>query len=468
MQQQHQEQQGHAEHADQHAEHAERHSEHAEQHSEHDHAAEYESEIRRLTSSLDRATAEKLQMQHSLKQLNAIQTERAKELDQLQIPRISDPLITKVDAFLLSSSEPSESSGNGTSGTNGHAGGDQTRSLVIEMRDRIVSLTNHCKKLSFELDMEVGHVSILKAEALRMKQQAIKNQSDAEREEECIANKLMQRIQTLKREKEELLIKVEEEEEQITSALQRKLAQLQKEKIDMEVVLEQEQEFIVNRLQRQLETLRLQQQNPSASSPSSKKGWLPSHTPPISDLSASPTASSVSQGLLEMIKAEAGSLRMRIQELEREQETARQTYRRCKAEVSELRRKTGQSVDDLDESYPPILERRASQSSIASNHSALQAGGLSSSSSLSMSSSALFVQTPMTGSNISGYANSAAMIVPTSPSFGQSSWVGLDRGTRGGDGACNRSGRNSTIELGNWPRGERSSRSVSSTRASLQ
>ena len=51
-------------------------------------------------------------------------------------------------------------------------------------------------------------------------------QASAEQEEEYISNKLLKRINSLKREKGELLLRVEQEEEIITSTLQKKLAQV--------------------------------------------------------------------------------------------------------------------------------------------------------------------------------------------------------------------------------------------------
>lgn len=92
----------------------------------------------------------------------------------------------------------------------------------------------------------------------------------------------MKRIESLKKEKGELLIQVEREEEYLTNNLQRRLEkvfsrfpllsfaintrenQLQREKIEMENALEQEQEAIVNKLQKQLEFLSQQQSSPAA------------------------------------------------------------------------------------------------------------------------------------------------------------------------------------------------------------
>ncbi|KAJ3326923.1 hypothetical protein HDU76_012502 [Blyttiomyces sp. JEL0837] len=373
-------------------------------------------EINRLEASLGRAADEKALIETSLVELQQKQKERADELDQKRrelrsgaegaMPSSSDPLLAKVDEALLL----------GSSG--------DLQNVIKELRDRVVLQDAKSKKLAFELEMECGHVNILRAENQALKQQAVKFQAEAEREEEYIANKLMQRISHLKKEKGELLMKVEQEEEQITNALQRKLAQLQREKIEMEQALEQEQEFIVNRLQRQLESLRQQQSMSNSTQSLSKKpsGWFPSHTPPMSDFPPSP---SISPGVLEVMKAEANALKMKIHDFEREYEenatVARDLYRKCKSEVMELRGKLGIAIEDLDTVYPSIMPP----------------------------------------------------LVPHSPALG-SSWGSLERSRDRSRGSLSHvagniagSGVGMPVELGNWPRGERSSRSVSSTRGSL-
>ncbi|RUS20810.1 hypothetical protein BC938DRAFT_475499 [Jimgerdemannia flammicorona] len=124
---------------------------------------------------------------------------------------------------------------------------------------RIAEQDTQLKKLKFELEMEQGHVNILRHDNQMLRQMTVDMTALAEQEEEYISNKLLKRISGLKKEKGELLLQVEQEEEYLTNTLQKKLSQLQKEKIDMENALEQEQEYIVNRLQKQLEQLRLQQ-----------------------------------------------------------------------------------------------------------------------------------------------------------------------------------------------------------------
>lgn len=80
-------------------------------------------------------------------------------------------------------------------------------------------------------------------------------QLQAEQEEEYITNKLMKRLEALKREKEELARQVEVEEEMITNALTKKLQKVKEEKVQLENQLEVEQEYIVNKLQKQLSTV---------------------------------------------------------------------------------------------------------------------------------------------------------------------------------------------------------------------
>ncbi|KAJ3015516.1 hypothetical protein HKX48_004563 [Thoreauomyces humboldtii] len=176
------------------------------------------------------------------------------------------------------------------------------KALVESLTERLTLQEMVMKKLKFELDMEVGHVNILRAENQKLRQMTVELQASAEQEEEYIANKLMKRINNLKKEKGELLLKVEQEEEMITNTLQKKLSQLQKEKIDMEVALEQEQEFIVNRLQKQLESLRLQQNT----GVTSRKASYQAHSPQgsLADFPASP-------GITEVLRAEINALKIK-------------------------------------------------------------------------------------------------------------------------------------------------------------
>ena len=77
----------------------------------------------------------------------------------------------------------------------------------------------------------------------------------AEQEEEYISNKLLKKIQSLKKEKEALANNYEREEEYLTNDLSRKLNQLRNEKVQLEQTLEQEQEHMVNKLMRKIEKL---------------------------------------------------------------------------------------------------------------------------------------------------------------------------------------------------------------------
>ena len=112
----------------------------------------------------------------------------------------------------------------------------------------------------------------------------LRQQLQAEQEEEYITNKLMKRLEALKHEKEELARQVEVEEEMITNALTKKLQKVKEEKVchrptdagawrlrvaradgprlallcaqvHLENQLEQEQEYNVNKLQKQLSTV---------------------------------------------------------------------------------------------------------------------------------------------------------------------------------------------------------------------
>ena len=63
----------------------------------------------------------------------------------------------------------------------------------------------------------------------------------AEQEEELIANKLIKRLELLKREKQSLAREVEQEEEYLTNNLQKRMTRLGREKADLENRLEAEQ-----------------------------------------------------------------------------------------------------------------------------------------------------------------------------------------------------------------------------------
>mmetsp|Transcript_14545 Transcript_14545/g.31670 ORF Transcript_14545/g.31670 Transcript_14545/m.31670 type:complete len:245 (-) Transcript_14545:810-1544(-) len=118
-------------------------------------------------------------------------------------------------------------------------------------------------------------------EELRLaKQQYVLVQTQLEQEEECITNKLIKRLDELKKEKAQLVCEVEQEEELVSATLRTRLQtanheheavihklqvqldqlrsernKLHAEKIELENQLEAEQEFIMNKLQKQLEKL---------------------------------------------------------------------------------------------------------------------------------------------------------------------------------------------------------------------
>jgi coiled-coil domain-containing protein 6 len=62
-----------------------------------------------------------------------------------------------------------------------------------------------------------------------------------EQEEELIANRLMKRLELLKREKQSLAREVEQEEEYLTNNLQKRMLRLGREKAALENRLEAEQ-----------------------------------------------------------------------------------------------------------------------------------------------------------------------------------------------------------------------------------
>jgi len=93
-------------------------------------------------------------------------------------------------------------------------------------------------------------------EELRVaREQNLAVHKQVEQEEEYITNKLMKRLEQLKKEKQLLANEVEQEEEFLTNTLHKKLEKLMKEKEQMENQLEAEQEYVVNKLQKKLEDL---------------------------------------------------------------------------------------------------------------------------------------------------------------------------------------------------------------------
>ncbi|CEP18416.1 hypothetical protein [Parasitella parasitica] len=227
------------------------------------------------------------------------------------------------------------------------------------------------KKLEFELEMEQGHINILRHGNQTLKKTAIDMSVLTEQEEESISNRLLKHITGLKKEKGELLIQVEQEEEWLTNMLQKKLVQLQKEKIDLENALEQEQEYMVNRLQKQLELLRQQQTSPIPSRHGSSSSSSISASPVVSAGIASPllgaskkrpttptttsAAATARQlmadpvlpappGLVEVLKHELTSLRARALEMEKE-------------ELIQFRKEYNLPVEDIDDGRVPRVFR---------------------------------------------------------------------------------------------------------------
>ncbi|CAO3593982.1 unnamed protein product [Absidia cylindrospora] len=231
------------------------------------------------------------------------------------------------------------------------------------------------KKLEFNVEMEQGHVNILRHDNQTLKQLTVNMTALAEQEEEYISNKLLKRITGLKKEKSELLVQVEQEEEYMTNMLQKKLNRLQKEKIDMENALEQEQEFIVNKLQKQLDALKAQQ-NPK-STVSSPRTILQDVTPgtspaftthPSPALSAKkwnvPSASNSSSSyndpsssMIEMLLAEMTTLKNKCSEMEKEFLHKTQQCNKYKGELVQFRKQCHMPADDipLDEGIPAVF-----------------------------------------------------------------------------------------------------------------
>ncbi|CEG68378.1 hypothetical protein RMATCC62417_04651 [Rhizopus microsporus] len=230
---------------------------------------------------------------------------------------------------------------------------DELKSKVKELHSRFLEQEARIKKLEFELEMEKGHVKILKHDNKALKQMAVEMNAVAEQEEEFISNKLLKRISGLKKEKSELLLQVEQEEEYMTNMLQKKLNQLQREKIDMENSLEQEQEYIVNKLQKQLDSLRAQQ----AASHLHESSASSSIISPVLTKKPSKETVDMQSNTAEMLLSEIAILKNKTTEMEKEFLIKLQQCNKYKSELVHLRKQTGLPTDDipLDEGIPAVF-----------------------------------------------------------------------------------------------------------------
>ncbi|KAI8339133.1 hypothetical protein BC941DRAFT_422197 [Chlamydoabsidia padenii] len=256
----------------------------------------------------------------------------------------------------------------------------QLKNTIQQLFEQRRQQQTQIKKLEFEVEMEQGHVNILRHDNQTLKQLTVNMTALAEQEEEYISNKLLKRITGLKKEKSELLMQVEQEEEYMTNMLQKKLNRLQKEKIDMENALEQEQEFIVNKLrscccthQKELDALKAQQPKSNVSSPrtilhDSTPGAspaLPTHPSPAlsakkwnaSSGSISSPYGDPSSSTIEILLAEVASLKNKTSEMEKEFLHKAQQCNKYKGELVQFRKQNNMSTDDipLDEGIPAVF-----------------------------------------------------------------------------------------------------------------
>ncbi|KAK4521900.1 uncharacterized protein ATC70_004438 [Mucor velutinosus] len=244
----------------------------------------------------------------------------------------------------------------------------ELRDQVKQLHEKCVEQQIHIKKLEFELEMEQGHVKILKHDNKLLRQMTVDMNAMAEQEEEFISNRLLKRITGLKKEKGELLLQVEQEEEYMTNMLQKKLNQLQREKIDMENSLEQEQEYIVNKLQKQLESMKMQQQQQQSQTTSPMMSMVhdgantlsPGPVSPVIPKKWNSSSGSVNDapsGTAEMLLSEIAVLKNRTTEMEKEFLLKMQQCNKYKSELIQFRKQAGLSTDDipLDEGIPSVF-----------------------------------------------------------------------------------------------------------------
>lgn len=124
-----------------------------------------------------------------------------------------------------------------------------------QLEKRIESLIQENRVLKIEIETFKIRVKQLQEENKELRKASVNIQARAEQEEEYISNKLLKKIQSLKKEKELLANNYEREEEYLTNDLSRKLSQLRSEKVQLEQTLEQEQEHMVNKLMKKIEKL---------------------------------------------------------------------------------------------------------------------------------------------------------------------------------------------------------------------
>lgn len=124
-----------------------------------------------------------------------------------------------------------------------------------QLEKRIESLVQENRVLKMEIETFKLRVKSLQEENKELRKASVNIQARAEQEEEYISNKLLKKIQLLKKEKEALANNYEREEEYLTNDLSRKLNQLRNEKVQLEQTLEQEQEQMVNKLMRKIDKL---------------------------------------------------------------------------------------------------------------------------------------------------------------------------------------------------------------------
>ena len=121
---------------------------------------------------------------------------------------------------------------------------------------RMSYLIHENSSLKTEVDQLKTRVNSLSSENSSLKANSVSIQAMAEQEEEYISNKLLKKIQTLKKEKEVLAMNYEQEEEFLTNDLQRKLDKLRQEKLQLEQALDHEaQDNQVNVLMKKVSDL---------------------------------------------------------------------------------------------------------------------------------------------------------------------------------------------------------------------
>jgi hypothetical protein len=97
---------------------------------------------------------------------------------------------------------------------------------IGRLRDLASKQHELIKQMRLELDIQQGHLKILRHDNDHLRRALVEAHSQQEVEEEQITNRLLKRIDGLKKEKSEIISQMEVEEEHITNTLRKRLVEV--------------------------------------------------------------------------------------------------------------------------------------------------------------------------------------------------------------------------------------------------